>query len=197
MAVTNTGDTAGKDVVEVYYNPPYTNGGIEKASANLLAFEKTEMLEPGQTVDVTISFDMEEMASYDDQGIKAKDGAYVLEQGEYVVSINKDSHNIIDSTTITVDSDVIYNDENDGKRQSDEITAVNQFDFAKGDVEYLSRTDGFANYETATAAPTDFSLTDTVLDGFYCQNTYDSSEYDSEHTEMPTTGKDNGIEFAT
>ena len=50
-----------------------------------------------------------------------------------------------------------------------------------------------ANYETATAAPTDFSLTDTVLDGFYCQNTYDSSEYDSEHTEMPTTGKDNGI----
>lgn len=107
VAVTNTGDTAGKDVVEVYYNPPYTNGGIEKASANLLAFEKTNLLEPGQTEDVTITFDVEEMASYDDQGIKAKGGAYVLEQGEYVVSINKDSHNVIDSTTITVDADVI------------------------------------------------------------------------------------------
>lgn len=193
VSVTNTGDTAGKDVVEVYYNPPYTNGGIEKASANLLAFEKTDMLESGQTTDVTISFDLEEMSSYDYQGIKAKGGAYVLEKGDYIVSINKDSHHIIDSTTITVDSDVIYNDENDGKRQSDEITAVNQFDFAKGDAEYLSRTDGFANYDITTAAPTDFSLTDTVLDGFYCQNTYDSSEYDAQHTDMPTTNADNGL----
>lgn len=88
---------------------------------------------------------------------------------------------------------MIYNDENDGKRQSDVITATNQFDFAKGDVEYLSRADGFANYEAATAAPTDFSLTDTVLDGFYCQNTYDSSEYDAQYTDMPVTGKDNGL----
>ena len=193
VAVTNTGDTAGKDVVEVYFNPPYTNGGIEKASENLLAFEKTDLLEPGQTADVQISFKLEDMASYDDQGIKAAGGAYVLEQGDYIVSINKDSHNIIDSTTITVDSDIIYNDENDGKRESDEITAVNQFDFAKGDVEYLSRADGFANYDTATAAPTDFSLTDTVLDGFYCQNTYDSSDYDAQFTEMPVTGADNGL----
>lgn len=193
VSVTNTGDTAGKDVVEVYYNPPYTNGGIEKASANLLAFEKTEMLEPGQKTDITISFDLEEMASYDDRGIKAKGGAYVLEQGEYVVSINKDSHNVIDSTTITVDADVIYNDENDGKRQSDVVTATNQFDFAKGDVEYLSRADGFANYETATAAPTDFSFSDIASDGFYCQNTYDSSEYDAQYTDMPVTGKDNGL----
>lgn len=193
VSVTNTGDTAGKDVVEVYYNPPYTNGGIEKASANLLAFDKTDILEPGQSTDITISFDWEEMSSYDNQGIKAKGGAYVLEKGDYIVSINKDSHHIIDSTTITVDADVIYNDENDGKRQSDKITAMNQFDFAKGDVEYLSRADGFANYDIATAAPTDFSLTDTVLDGFYCQNTYDSSEYDAQHTDMPTTGAKNGL----
>ena len=47
VEVKNTGDVAGKDVVEVYYNPPYTNGGIEKASANLIAFEKTSLLEPG------------------------------------------------------------------------------------------------------------------------------------------------------
>lgn len=193
ISVTNIGDVAGKDVVELYFNPPYTNGGIEKASANLLAFEKTELLEPGQTADIQIEFNLEEMASYDDQGIKAAGGAYVLEKGDYIVSINKDSHNVIDSTTITVDSDIIYNDEEDGKRQSDEIAAVNQFDFAKGDVEYLSRADGFSNYDTATAAPTDFSLTDTVLDGFYCQNTYDSSDYDAQFTEMPATGTDNGL----
>ena len=46
VTVTNTGNVAGKDVVEVYFNPPYTNGGIEKAAANLVAFEKTETLEP-------------------------------------------------------------------------------------------------------------------------------------------------------
>ncbi|MBS5419076.1 MAG: glycoside hydrolase family 3 C-terminal domain-containing protein, partial [Roseburia sp.] len=49
VTVTNTGDVAGKDVVEVYYNPPYTNGGIEKASANLIQFEKTEVLQPGDS----------------------------------------------------------------------------------------------------------------------------------------------------
>ncbi len=46
--VTNTGDKAGKDVVEVYYNPPYTDGGIEKASKNLAAFEKTKKLAAGR-----------------------------------------------------------------------------------------------------------------------------------------------------
>ena len=56
---------AGKDVLEIYYNPPYTNGGIEKASANLIAFDKTDMLEPGASQTLTISFDVEDMASYD------------------------------------------------------------------------------------------------------------------------------------
>ncbi|WP_205408875.1 glycoside hydrolase family 3 protein, partial [Bifidobacterium lemurum] len=49
VTVTNTGDTAGKEVVEVYYNPPYTNGGIEKATANLVEFDKTDLLEPGES----------------------------------------------------------------------------------------------------------------------------------------------------
>ena len=78
VTVTNTGDVAGKDVVEVYYNPPYTNGGIEKATANLIDFEKTQMLEPGASETITITFDAEDMASYDMSG----DGCYVLEQGD-------------------------------------------------------------------------------------------------------------------
>lgn len=65
VTVTNTGDTAGKDVVEVYYNPPYTDGGIEKASKNLVAFEKTGKLEPGASETVKIEFDDDDMASYD------------------------------------------------------------------------------------------------------------------------------------
>ncbi len=51
IEVTNTGDVAGKDVVEVYYTPPYTNGGIEKASVNLVQFEKTENTGAGKISD--------------------------------------------------------------------------------------------------------------------------------------------------
>ena len=59
-------------------NPPYTNGGIEKASANLLAFDKTDLLEAGQSQTLTLSFRAEDMASYDADGA----GCYVLEAGE-------------------------------------------------------------------------------------------------------------------
>ena len=65
VTVTNTGDAAGKDVVEVYVNPPYTNGGIEKASANLVQFAKTGLLEPGASETVSISFRKEEIMSDD------------------------------------------------------------------------------------------------------------------------------------
>ena len=75
VTVTTTGSVAGKDVVEVYYDPPYTNGGIEKASANLVAFDKTGLLEPGKSQILTLSFKTEDMASYDMNG----NGGYVLE----------------------------------------------------------------------------------------------------------------------
>ena len=65
VTVTNTGDTAGKEVVELYYSPPYVNGGIEKSSVNLAAFGKTDLLEPGKSQTLTISFPIEDMASYD------------------------------------------------------------------------------------------------------------------------------------
>lgn len=80
MTVTNTGDTAGKDVVEVYYNPPYIDGGIEKASKNLVAFEKTEKLEPGASETVKIEFDDDDMASYDDKDYDDADWEKLLDQ---------------------------------------------------------------------------------------------------------------------
>ena len=193
VRVKNTGSAAGKDVVELYYTPPYYNGGIEKSSVNLIDFGKTGILEPGAEETVTITFALEDMASYDYSGIKAAGGAYVLEAGEYDISLRSDSHTVIDSRQVTVASDIIYNDANDGKRNSDQTAAVNLFDFAAGDVTYLSRKDGFANYAEATAAPTDMSMTDTVLNGFYCQNTFDPSKYDDPNAVMPVTGAKNGL----
>ena len=97
VKVTNTGDVDGKDVVEVYYNPPYTNGGIEKSSANLIAYEKTDVIRTGESTNVTLTFKAEDMASYD-----YKDhGCYVLEQGDYEISINSDSHHVMDSVVYT------------------------------------------------------------------------------------------------
>lgn len=65
VTVTNTGSVAGKEVVELYFTPPYTSGGIEKASVNLVAFDKSNTLEPGDSQTLTLTFKAEDMASYD------------------------------------------------------------------------------------------------------------------------------------
>ena len=190
VTVTNTGDVAGKDVVEVYYNPPYTNGGIEKASANLIQFEKTEVLQPGDSQTITVSFDAEDMASYDTYG----NGCYVLEAGDYQISINSDSHNVIDSQTYTVASTVTYDESN--PRSTDETAAVNEFAYAEGDVTYLSRADGFANYADATAAPASMSMSDEAKATFLNNSNYNPEDYNNDSDEMPTTGAKNGIKLA-
>lgn len=191
VTVTNTGDTAGKDVVEVYYNPPYTDGGIEKASKNLVAFEKTGKLEPGASETVKIEFDDDDMASYDNKGAKA----WVLEKGDYAISIQSDSHHVIDSEKINVADTITYDSESN-THNDDQTVATNQFDYAAGDVTYLSRANHFANYAEATAAPTNFSMSDEVKAAFTNNGNYDPTKYDDDSDEMPTTGAKNGLRLA-
>ena len=190
VVVTNTGDVAGKDVVEVYYNPPYTNGGIEKASANLIEFAKTDLLQPGESQNVTVTFSIEDMASYDENNAKA----YVLEKGDYVISINSDSHTVLDQKTYTADADVVYEGEN--KRASDDTAATNVFEDAKGDVTYLSRADHFANYEEATAAPASAELGEPYASEYHLNSNFDKTTYLNDEDVMPTTGADNGLTLA-
>ena len=190
VEVTNTGDEAGKDVVEVYYNPPYTNGGIEKSSANLIEFEKTNLLQPGESQTVTVTFSIEDMASYDENNAKA----YVLEKGDYVISINSDSHTVLDQKTYTADDDVVYKEEN--KRASDDTAATNVFEDAKGDVTYLSRADHFANYEEATKAPASAELGEPYVSEYHLNKNFDKTTYLNDEDVMPTTGADNGLTLA-
>ena len=190
VEVTNTGDEAGKDVVEVYYNPPYTNGGIEKSSANLIEFEKTNLLQPGESQTVTVTFSIEDMASYDENNAKA----YVLEKGDYVISINSDSHTVLDQKTYTADDDVVYKEEN--KRASDDTAATNVFEDAKGDVTYLSRADHFANYEEATKAPASAELGEPYVSEYHLNKNFDKTTYLNDKDKMPTTGADNGLTLA-
>ncbi len=190
VEVTNTGDVAGKDVVEVYYNPPYTNGGIEKSSANLIEFAKTDLLQPGKSQIVTVTFSIEDMASYDENNAKA----YVLEKGDYVISINSDSHTVLDQKTYTADADVVYKGEN--KRASDDTAAGNVFEDAKGDITYLSRADHFANYEEATAAPASAELSEPYVSEYHLNSNFDKTTYLNDEDVMPTTGADNGLTLA-
>ena len=191
--VTNTGTAAGKDVVEVYSNPPYTNGGIEKASANLVQFEKTGVIEPGASVTVNIEISKEELMSYDEKNARG----YVLEAGDYEISINTDSHHKIESKVFNVAETAAYSGEN--KRASDHVTATNRFDYAAGNVEYLSRADHFANYAAATAAPASFEMAEDAKAGFYNISNYLTAEAtaadEDPNAAAVATGADNGLKL--
>lgn len=189
VTVTNTGSASGKEVVEVYYNPPYTNGGIEKASANLIGFAKTSELAPGASENVTVTFKAEDMASYDTYG----KGCYVLEKGDYVISINADSHTVLDSKVYNVASDIVYDASN--KRESDVEVADNKFDFAEGNVTYLSRADGFANYAAATAAPASYELGADYKATFYNNSNWKPEDFNDAKDVAPTTGAKNGLKL--
>ena len=105
VEVKNIGRKAGKEVVQIYYNPPYTELDktmkIEKPTATLAGFAKTKIIEPGATDSVTVTFDREEMASYcytRDNGDGTK-GCYMLEEGDYAITLRKNSHDIIETKT--------------------------------------------------------------------------------------------------
>ena len=187
VTVTNTGSVAGKQVVELYYTPPYTNGGIEKSEVNLAAFGKTSELAPNQSEVITLSFDLEDMASFDTYGT----GCYVLEAGTYTLSLRTDAHTVMDSFDFTLASTILYDEDN--LHNGDLTVADSKLGFAEGEVTYLSRADGFANYAQAVAAPASYSLPD----GYEVTGagTYDVYQYNNDADVMPTTGADNGLEL--
>lgn len=132
VEVTNTGDVAGKDVAQVYYTAPYTEGGVEKSHVVLAGFDKTEVLEPGASETLTISYDRDDMASFDDK----KEKAYVLDKGEYEIKLMNNAHDVLDSEKYTVDSTEVLN-----QRSSDLSPVTTVFGYALGDVNYVSRSD--------------------------------------------------------
>lgn len=132
VKVTNTGDVAGKDVVELYYTAPYTSGvtQIEKAHVVLGDFAKTKLLEPGESTTVTVSIDAQDMASYDWKATKVTNGGYILEAGDYELKLMKNSHEIKQDASNN-DLSVKYNVASDIICRNSKITGYeikNQFD---------------------------------------------------------------------
>lgn len=111
VRVTNTGNQySGKDAVQLYYTPPYTDYdkiiGIEKSSVNLAAFAKTELLHPGQSQDIILSFAADQMASYcaAAQNQDGTSGCYILESGSYVITLRSNSHTVLDQCEVHISS---------------------------------------------------------------------------------------------
>lgn len=196
--VTNTGDVAGKDVVELYYTAPYYSDGsaIQKPGAVLGGFAKTPLIEPGETQSVTIELPVEDMASYDDRCYYSENGSYVLERGDYVISVRRDSHTVVDEYTYAIDASIVFNESDAstgveqgaryvGKRGSDAELATNRFEDVAGDVAYMTR-------DTWEIVPgSDEEATPEMLETF--SSALELPDYENPEDEMPTTGAKSGV----
>ncbi|MFK5676810.1 MULTISPECIES: glycoside hydrolase family 3 C-terminal domain-containing protein [unclassified Ligilactobacillus] len=160
VTVKNTGKVSGRDVVQVYYTAPYTNGGIEKAATNLLNFAKTKNLKPGESQTIRFHFNRQQMASYDE----SNGGAYVLDPGKYQIQLKNNAHDVIASKDYMINQPIRYAGKN--KMTTDKRAAHNEFQDAEGkqlNITYLSRKDNFANYSQATAAPGKVNATPDII----------------------------------
>lgn len=113
VAVTNEGPYAGRDVLQLYVALPYTKGGIEKPYEKLAAFAKTVSLDVGQTQEVTLSFDLYDIASYDAYDANGNGiASWELEKGTYTLRIGKNAHELLDcedaETTFEIEQDMNY-----------------------------------------------------------------------------------------
>lgn len=97
VKVTNTGTVAGKDVVQLYVQAPYTEydkiNNVEKAAVSLLGFTKTESLKAGESETVTVEFNPQYLASYDYTNAKT----YILDGGIYYFSIGNGAHDALNN----------------------------------------------------------------------------------------------------
>ena len=137
VKITNTGKRSGKDVVQLYYSAPYYVGGLEKSAICLGGFAKTRLLAPGESETVTVSFDINDMASYD----RADRQAWVLEKGKYKIYAASDIREHYGEFTYTLGKDKVI--------KTDSATGAeikNLFDDVYGGYTILSRSDPEGTY---------------------------------------------------
>ena len=172
--VENTGDMAGKDVVEIYAQSPYTEydkaNGVEKASVQLVAYGKTKELAPGEKETVSCTFSKEQLKAYDENNAKT----YIFDAGDYYITAAKNAHDAINNI-ITVKAEsaaeasaingntelvAIYTPENTDTDlttyATDSYSGVeitNQLQDCKADVVYLSRSDWEGTFPTHDGEP--------------------------------------------
>ncbi len=211
VQVTNVGNVAGKDVVQLYYSAPYYTGEIEKASVNLADFAKTDLLEPGESQTVTLTLDVYDMASYDCYDANQNGFAgYELDAGEYTFFVSRSAHEAVDSFTCTLSENIQYPEDPDtGATVSNLFTGTDAADGvsldgsdSEADIVWLTRADFAATFPDAKKE--DRAMTDNVIslnlyteemaDSWNDENTEEASEaWSGGNEEDITTGADNGL----
>lgn len=112
VKVTNTGDVAGKEVVQLYGHAPYTPGGIEKPEVTLLDFAKTKLLKPGESDIVELVFDPYYLASYDYKDANGNGNrGFELDGGAYALYIMKNAHDKVFDVPFTVSGDILFTED--------------------------------------------------------------------------------------
>ncbi|MBP5091917.1 MAG: glycoside hydrolase family 3 C-terminal domain-containing protein, partial [Bacilli bacterium] len=187
VKVKNTGNVAGKDVVQLYATTPYTPGGIEKAYKVLVGFAKTDILKPGESKTVEIEVNPYDFASYDS---KDKNGngfkGYELEKGDYVFHVGKNAHEDAATFTKNLATGVTIDKDPTTKHKVE-----NLFEQAKEHLgEELSRNDWTGSFPKT---PTDADR--TVSDDMYAKLENQKHDNPETFTELPTTGAEMTVKF--
>ena len=215
ITVTNTGHVPGKEVVEVYLQKPYTEYdvqvGVEKASVELVGFEKTQTLDPGASQTVTVPVDRESFKTYDAYGC----GTYIVEPGSYYLAVGTSAHDALNNIlaakgkTVTdgmdydgnaafaaqVGEDIVFDAETYSVSTETGTAITNRLDFAdinqydgcgENAVVYVSRSDWEGTFPTA---PVELAVTEQMAPDL--QSMQPLSEDAS--GEMPTYGAANGL----
>lgn len=190
VAVTNTGEVAGKEVVELYFDAPYS-GKIEKPYRELAGFAKTDVIKPGETYYARVEFDIEDMSSYS-SAYKNGIGGYILEKGEYNITLRDDVWN---ETVSEGDTSFSYTVESDIACEKDSVTntsVVNRFSDLeygpnKNAVTYFSRSDWNKTYPTAEKIDLVSAVNTKV------NNAVDNSDYQISGSSVTTYGAKNGL----
>lgn len=218
VTVTNTGDVAGKETVQIYLNSLYTqydiDNQVEKASASLVGFAKTDILKPGASETLTIMVERKEFASFDTYGY----GTYILDAGNYYLTAATDAHNAVNNflaakgytpentngkmdtagnanlVTVwnnpTMDAKT-YSVTDDGDKITNQLSIAdpNLNEGVEESVTWLSRSDWEDTFPTEIVK---FTLTDALVEAL--QEILYNPE-DHQGVEMPTLGADNGMKL--
>ena len=199
VKVTNTGSVSGKDVVQLYSNPPYYDGEIEKASRNLVAYAKTDELEPGESQEVTLTCDVYDLASYDTYDDNGNGFVgYELDPGTYEFLIGSDAHTAALSFTAELEEDIQYaEDFYSGNTVTNLFTGEDAVDGVSldgsdsgADITWLTRADFEGTFPAEKAA--DRAMTDNVIAlNLYTEE--DAEAWNAREAEAITTDADNGL----
>lgn len=170
VTVKNTGEYSGKEVVQIYSHAPYTAGGIEKSEVVLAGFAKTDTLAPGEEQEVTVSVRVGDLASYDYNDANG-DGwyGYEIENGNYELRLQSNSHDVIDTLSYTVDQTIIFNNDGtlaSGTNSADSTVFSNGNDFDTlalvssengGTFTVMSRSDFKGTFPTAPSGTNSYA----------------------------------------